>query len=100
MDNAVPFPLPGVRRFRQLGFGMFVHFGLYSQPERGVRVFRDIPEPVRDVRRMDSGEALDFRQRGASLEVRLTGFSCGQNLCVRVARVTLVPQAAAIRLGG
>lgn len=35
MQPEYPAPLPYVRAFEQLGFGMFVHFGLYSQLRRG-----------------------------------------------------------------
>ena len=31
----IPTPKPYIRRFEQLGFGMFVHFGLYSQLNQG-----------------------------------------------------------------
>jgi alpha-L-fucosidase len=30
-----PIPAPYIKNFEQLGFGMFVHFGLYSQLEKG-----------------------------------------------------------------
>lgn len=36
---------------------------------------------------MDNGEALEFKQEGESLTVRLTGFPYGRSLCVRVARI-------------
>lgn len=35
MHPEIPAPLPYVQTFEQLGFGMFVHFGLYSQLNRG-----------------------------------------------------------------
>ena len=35
MKNAVPVPKEYIKRFEQLGFGMFVHFGLYSQLNSG-----------------------------------------------------------------
>jgi alpha-L-fucosidase len=33
--TTIPVPAPRIARFEQLGFGMFVHWGLYSQLERG-----------------------------------------------------------------
>ena len=41
----IPEPLPYVAAFEQLGFGMFVHFGLYSLLKRGewVRNIENIP---------------------------------------------------------
>ena len=33
--NMTPTPAPYIRNFEQLGFGMFVHFGLYSQLGKG-----------------------------------------------------------------
>lgn len=32
---ATPMPAPYIRAFEQLGFGMFIHWGLYSQLEKG-----------------------------------------------------------------
>ena len=37
--NKTPVPAPYIQEFEQLGFGMFVHFGLYSQLERGEWTF-------------------------------------------------------------
>jgi alpha-L-fucosidase len=34
-ENAIPTAPEYIKRFEQLGFGMFVHFGLYSQLSRG-----------------------------------------------------------------
>ena len=34
-ENAIPAAPEYIKRFEQLGFGMFVHFGLYSQLSRG-----------------------------------------------------------------
>ena len=42
---SVPVPAPRIRAFESLGFGMFIHWGLYSQLGRGewVRHFERIP---------------------------------------------------------
>ena len=42
---SVPTPLKRIADFEQLGFGMFVHWGLYSQLERAewIRHYEDIP---------------------------------------------------------
>ena len=31
----IPLPLPRVERFEKLAYGMFIHWGLYSQLGRG-----------------------------------------------------------------
>ncbi len=38
-SNTLPVPAPYIRAFEQLGFGMFVHYGLYSQLNAGEWVF-------------------------------------------------------------
>ncbi len=38
-NNAIPTPAPYIQAFEQLGFGMFVHYGLYSQLNAGEWVF-------------------------------------------------------------
>lgn len=38
-SNAIPTPAPYIKDFEQLGFGMFVHYGLYSQLNAGEWVF-------------------------------------------------------------
>ena len=45
VDKSVPVAAPYIARFEQLGFGMFVHFGLYSLLGRGewVRELEHIP---------------------------------------------------------
>jgi alpha-L-fucosidase len=39
MAGSIPTPAPYVKAFEQLGFGMFVHYGLYSQLKGGEWVF-------------------------------------------------------------
>ena len=34
-ENAIPAAPEYIKRFEQMGFGMFVHFGLYSQLSQG-----------------------------------------------------------------
>ncbi len=38
-ENSIPTAPEYIKRFEQLGFGMFVHFGLYSQLEQGEWTF-------------------------------------------------------------
>ncbi|MEE1053878.1 MAG: alpha-L-fucosidase [Acutalibacteraceae bacterium] len=40
MDNQIPVAPQYIKNFEQLGFGMFVHYGLFSQLERGEWVFK------------------------------------------------------------
>ena len=44
-SQAVPAPAPRIARFERMGFGMFVHWGLYSQIGRGewAKHFQKIP---------------------------------------------------------
>lgn len=59
--DSTPQPLPRISRFEKLGFGMFVHWGLYSQLGQGewVQHFRGIP--VEDYARLaDSFKAENF----------------------------------------
>ncbi|OHB58904.1 MAG: alpha-L-fucosidase [Planctomycetes bacterium GWF2_42_9] len=44
---AIPVPLPYIERFEKLAYGMFVHWGLYSQLGRGewVKFIEKIPTP-------------------------------------------------------
>lgn len=39
MAGSIPTPAPYIKAFEQLGFGMFVHYGLYSQLKGGEWVF-------------------------------------------------------------
>ena len=41
----IPQPLPRIVRFEKLGFGMFIHWGLYSQLEQGewIQAYNAIP---------------------------------------------------------
>src|SRR5262245_1761620 len=34
-DRPIPVPAPRIARFERMAFGIFLHFGLYSQMERG-----------------------------------------------------------------
>ena len=42
---SIPLPLPRIAEFEKMGFGMFIHWGLYSQIGAGewVQAFRRIP---------------------------------------------------------
>lgn len=43
-NNTIPVPAPYIKEFEQLGFGMFVHYGLYSQLNAGEWVFYHSPD--------------------------------------------------------
>ena len=58
---AVPEPLPRITAFEKLGFGMFIHFGLYSQlgSAEWVQSNRRIP-PAEYQKLKDAFTAKDF----------------------------------------
>ena len=42
--QSCPTPAPYIQAFEQLGFGMFVHYGLYSQLNHGEWIFNQMPD--------------------------------------------------------
>ena len=79
VDNSVPVAAPYIARFEQLGFGMFVHFGLYSLLGRGewVRELEKIPaeeyEPLaRKFAPGDMGEIVKVAKAAGCRYVTLT----------------------------
>ncbi len=64
MSNQIPTPAPYIRRFENLGFGMFVHFGLYAQMGRGewIKCIAGIPTEEYN-KLMDTFTACDFDAR-------------------------------------
>ena len=42
---SIPVPLPRIANFEKMGFGMFIHWGLYSQLGQGewAQAFQKIP---------------------------------------------------------
>ncbi len=75
-------PEKRIAAFEKLGFGMFVHWGLYSQKGKGewVSIFGE------DIY---NGKQLEFSQDSNSLKVVCTGYDYGCDYCVRVAKITL-----------
>jgi len=63
-EQRVPDPAPRIARFERLAFGMFVHWGLYSQLGRGewVKHMERIPT-AEYMRLMETFTAKDFRGR-------------------------------------
>ncbi len=59
-----PTPLPRIARFEKLGFGLFIHYGLYSQAGAGewIQHFRQIPCGEYS-RLFDTFTAADFNAR-------------------------------------
>ncbi|PTY01060.1 alpha-L-fucosidase [Verrucomicrobia bacterium LW23] len=63
-NKGIPAPLPRIARFEELGYGMFIHWGLYSQLGSGewVMVQRGIPSAEYN-RLLQSFTADDFDAR-------------------------------------
>ncbi len=58
---AIPVPKKYIADFEKLGFGMFIHFGLYSQLGRGEWVFDLKEQPMSEYKKlMDTFTAEDF----------------------------------------
>lgn len=58
---AIPTPAPYIAAFEKLGFGMFVHWGLYSQLEQGEWIEALRPIPKEEYHRLfDTFTAADF----------------------------------------
>lgn len=56
-----PDPLPRVASFEKLGYGLFLHWGLYSQMGRGEWIQHQAPIPPHEYRRLaDTFTAKDF----------------------------------------
>ena len=74
MTPAIPIPLPRIARFEALGFGLFIHYGLYSQSGAGewIQHFRKIP--VDEYARLaGSFTAADFDGRAIARLAREAG---------------------------
>src|SRR5262245_45095297 len=63
-DNPIPVPAPRVARFERMAFCIFLHFGLYSQMEKGEWV-ENMHKVPRDeyLKLMKSFTARDFSGR-------------------------------------
>ena len=75
-----------IKNFEKLGFGMFVHFGLYLIIGEGEYLFKDFPCDIENVHWMDNGELLEASYENGNLTVNFTGYSYGTDYCVRVAK--------------
>jgi alpha-L-fucosidase len=64
VQEPLPVPEPRVQRFERMGFGMFVHWGLYSQIGRGewAKHFQKLPTDEY-MKLMDTFTAADFDGR-------------------------------------
>ena len=58
---AIPKPFKYVADFEQLGLGLFVHWGLYSQMGKGEWIFDNIDMPMEEYMKLkDTFTAEDF----------------------------------------
>jgi alpha-L-fucosidase len=73
-NDTIPKPLPRVARFEKLGFGMFLHWGLYSQVGKG-EWFRLLgaPDKAEYDRLIDTFTAVDFDARAWARLARESG---------------------------
>ena len=74
MEKTVPAPAPRIARFERLGFGMFVHWGLYAQLGRGEWV--QSSEQISNekyARLMDTFTAADFDARVLARTAKAAG---------------------------
>jgi len=71
---SVPRPLPRIYRFEKLGFGLFLHWGLYSQLGRGewVQEFEKIPVKTYE-KLIGNFTAADFDARAIARFARESG---------------------------
>ena len=71
---AVPVPEPRVARFEQLGYGMFIHWGLYAQLGQGEWVQHLRKIPMEEYARLkDSFTADEFDGRAIARVARQSG---------------------------
>jgi alpha-L-fucosidase len=72
--DPVPTPLPRVARFERMAYGMFIHWGLYSQLGRGEWVMNREKIPKQEYRRLrDTFTARDFDGRRIAAIAREAG---------------------------
>ena len=87
---SVPAPLPRIAAFEKLGFGIFVHWGLYAQGGRGEWSQRIHKIPSEEyVKWMDDGEDGIYMQDTAKklLTVQCDPFPYGTDLVVNVLKI-------------
>ncbi len=73
-DKPIPVPAPRIARFERLGFGMFVHWGLYAQIGRGewAKNNQKIPTPEY-MKLMETFTAKDFSGRALAKLAKRAG---------------------------
>ncbi len=73
-QDQIPVPLPRVARFERMGFGLFVHWGLYSQLGRGEWVMNREKLQTADLRKlMSTFTASDFSGRAIARLAKRAG---------------------------
>ena len=71
---AIPVPEPRIARFERMAYGMFIHWGLYSQLGRGEWVMHREKIPKAEYRKLrDTFTAKDFEGRKIARTARLAG---------------------------
>lgn len=80
---ATPTPAPRIRAFEQLGFGMFIHWGLYSQLGKGEWAMNQRKIPKDEYRKLfDTFTAKDFDAE----KIVLTAKNAGMKYIVLTSR--------------
>ena len=70
----IPTPEPRVARFEEMAFGMFLHWGLYSQLGRGEWVMHNEKIPVEEYKKLrDTFTASDFDGRAFARTAKQAG---------------------------
>jgi len=73
-DMAIPTPLPRIARFEKLAYGMFIHWGLYSQLGKGEWAQSIMQIPKAEYRKLkDTFTARDFDGRAFARTARQAG---------------------------
>lgn len=74
MNKEVPVALERVKKFEELGFGMFIHWGLYSQLKKGewIQLITQIPKEEY-VKLKDTFTAKDFDAAGIAKLAKKAG---------------------------
>ena len=74
MNHTTPTPSPRVSRFESLAFGMFIHWGLYSQLERGEWVQHSENIPIAEYAKLQNTfTARDFDARAIAKTAKKAG---------------------------
>jgi alpha-L-fucosidase len=74
MNNDIPLPPPRITRFEKLAYGMFVHWGLYSQIGKGEWAQSIHAIPVAEYKKLkDTFTAKDFDGRAFAKTARKAG---------------------------